>query len=227
MSVTMIIAIDGPAASGKSTTAKIIADRLDLLYLDTGAMYRAVALYLSAKGIDSADENALRSALEDIDIYFQQIDGSYHIFLNAVDVSSDIRVPHITKMSSEVACIREVRERMVEMQREIAGGHDVILDGRDIGTVVFPNADYKFYLTASLDSRALRRFKEQHEKGIDCDLSEIRVQLAWRDENDSQRAFAPLKKADDAIEIDTTHLSIDQQVEGILQVITATTGERQ
>jgi len=221
VSIYMIIAIDGPAASGKSTTAKILANQLNLLYLDTGAMYRAVALYLSENGIDTQDKNTLNKALNEIDICFQVISGNYNIFLNSINVSEAIRMPHITKLSSEVACIKEVREKMVELQRAIAGGEDVILDGRDIGTVVFPDADFKFYLTASLDLRAERRYREQKAKGLDVDLAEIRQQMIWRDQNDSQREFAPLKKADDAIEIDTTHLSIEGQVEKIMQIVGA------
>jgi len=223
----MIIAIDGPAASGKSTTARLIANRLSLLYLDTGAMYRAVALFMCEHKIDIEDEVALAGGLKSIDISLKEVDGNNLIYLNNVDVSSKIREPHISKLSSQVAIIKVVRHKMVELQREIANGRDVILEGRDIGTVVFPNAEFKFFLTASLESRAERRHKEMAEKGIVMGLSEIREELEWRDQNDTQRIEAPLKRAEDAIEIDTTHLSIEEQVDTILAIISkASTGQR-
>jgi len=214
----MIIAIDGPAASGKSTTARLIANRLDLLYLDTGAMYRAVALYMFERGIDTQDGEALQKNLADIDISFKDS----LIFLNNEDVSEKIREPHISKLSSQIAIIKIVRHKMVELQREIAKGRDVILEGRDIGTVVFPDADYKFFLTASLESRAERRYKEMSEKGIELTLEQIQQELQWRDQNDTQRAEAPLRKADDAIEIDTTLLTIEEQVHTILAIVNRT-----
>jgi cytidylate kinase len=215
----MIIAIDGPSASGKSTTAKLVAEQLNLLYLDTGAMYRAVALYLQQRDICIDDYLALESALEQIDIRFEIIDNSNHIFLDGVDVTETIRTPEITKMSSAIAIVKIVRTKMVDLQRSLSVGHEVVLDGRDIGTVVFPDADFKFFMVASLESRSQRRYLELVAKGIETDIDTIRQDLIWRDQNDSSRSEAPLKKAHDAIEIDTTNLSVDEQVALIVKRI--------
>lgn len=215
----MIISIDGPAASGKSTTAKLIADKLHLTYLDTGAMYRAVALYSQKNNIDLDDFIAIESMLEKISIKFKNINNINHIFLNGEVVSEAIRTPEITKLSSSIATKKIIRQKMVEMQRMLAENQDVILDGRDIGTIVFPDADFKFYLTASLESRAVRRYKELLNKGVNANIEEIKQDLVWRDLNDSQREESPLKKAEDAIEVNTTEMTIDEQVNFILKVI--------
>ena len=222
----MIIAIDGPAASGKSTTAKLLAKRFNLLFLDTGAMYRAVAYFIvqiasKSDGLDNTiqsllnhDEAALRH-LEDIQIEFED----EKIILNGIDVSTEIRTAEITKISSVIATIKEVRHKMVSEQRRLSENQDVILDGRDIGTVVFPNADFKFFLTASLEVRAKRRYDEMVNKGINISLDDIKKDLSWRDNNDTERLEAPLKKADDAIEIDTTEMTIEEQVKIITELI--------
>ena len=215
----MIISIDGPAASGKSTTAKIIAEKLDLMYLDTGAMYRAVALYLSQHNIDFKDFLALESSLDKISISFIYKNSQNHIILNGEDVSNSIRTPEITKLSSNIATIKIIRKKMVEAQRKLAEDQNVILEGRDVGTVIFPNADIKFYLTASLDSRAKRRLIEMSERGINIDIEDIKQDLIWRDQNDSNREEAPLKKAEGAIEVNTTNLTIEEQVNLILKYI--------
>jgi len=157
--------------------------------------------------------------MKNINIEFVTSDDSTRVFMNRRDVSDDIRTAEITKLSSSIATIKIVRHKMVEAQRILAQSNNVILDGRDIGTVVFPNAEFKFFLTASLEERALRRHKENLEKGISSDLEQIKVALAWRDTNDSNRTEAPLKKADDAIEINTTDMTIDEQVNKILKVI--------
>jgi cytidylate kinase len=215
----MIISIDGPAASGKSTTAKLIAEELDLLYLDTGAMYRAVALYLKQNEIDYEDFLALESSLDKINISFEYKNGHHNIFLNGTDVSQAIRTPEITKLSSQIAVIKCIRKKMVETQRKLAKDQNVILDGRDIGTVVFPDADIKIFLTASLEARAKRRFTESQERGIKCDIEDIKQELIWRDQNDSTREEAPLKKPEGAIEVNTTNLTINEQTKLILKYI--------
>jgi cytidylate kinase len=216
----MIVSIDGPAASGKSTTAKLIAEKLDLLYLDTGAMYRAVALYLHENSIDIDDFLVLESSLDQIYISFQVIDRQHRIFLNDRDVSDAIRSPEMTRYSSQIATIKIIRKHMVGMQRSLAENHNVILDGRDIGSVVFPNADFKFFLTATLESRAKRRYDELVATGVDADLDRIKQDLIWRDQNDMQREEAPLKKPHGAIEVNTTDMTIAEQVDYILRVIT-------
>jgi len=215
----MIVCIDGPAASGKSTTARLIAEKLDLIYIDTGAMYRAAALCSKQNAIDIDDSQALENMMKNIKIEFRVIDQISRIYLNGSDVTEDIRTPDITMLSSKIATIKIVRQKMVETQRIFAQNNNVILDGRDIGTVVFPNAEFKFFLAATLDERALRRHKENLEKGISSDLEQIKRDLAWRDTNDTNRAEAPLKKADDAIEIDTTEMTVTEQVNKVLKVI--------
>lgn len=215
----MIIAIDGPAASGKSTTAKLLAEKMNLLYIDTGAMYRAVALYLKENNIQTDDFLSLEASLERINLNFQVTDKTNHIIMNNVNVSDKIRTPEITKLSSEIAKIRIIRQKMVEMQRALAKDHNVILEGRDIGTVVFPDAQFKFFLQATLDARSTRRFDEAKKLGQVVDFDEIKQDLIWRDLNDSQREEAPLKKPTDAVELDTTNMTIDGQVNFILNYI--------
>ena len=215
----MIICIDGPAASGKSTIAKLIANQLGLIYIDTGAMYRAVALCSDNNNISLDDLPALEEMLSDIFLEFKVLDGERRIFLNGEDVSEAIRTPEISKLSSAIATIKIVREKMVDAQRKLGKENKVILDGRDIGTVVFPHAEYKFFLTASLDERARRRLKELQEKGIDSDFEQVKTEMIWRDSNDSNRAESPLKKAEDAIEIDTTEMTIEETANMILRMI--------
>ena len=212
-----IIAIDGPAASGKSTTAKRLAQELGYTYIDTGAMYRAVALKIILTGIDYKDPEDLQKLQGMIDICFRRIDDEQLIFLDGKDVSTRIREQEITKLSSEIAVIGAIRERMVAMQREMGKKGGIVMDGRDIGTVVFPDADYKFFVTASVKTRAVRRWKEFGNEEIALD--EIEQDLLWRDHNDSSRKIAPLKKAEDAIEVDTTEMSIDEQVNYIKNII--------
>lgn len=219
MGKSYIIAIDGPAASGKSTTAKLLAEELECLYIDTGAMYRACALYAHNHQVDLDDFFALESMLDKIDMNFKLADGIYHLFLNDQDVSDEIRTPEITKLSSKIATIACVRRRMVELQRKMSEDNNVVLDGRDIGTVVFPDADFKFYMVADLETRAKRRWQELKDKNVTADLDEIMEELAWRDINDSTREIAPLTRAFDAIEINTTNMTIEQQVKYILRKI--------
>ncbi|MCK9328547.1 MAG: (d)CMP kinase [Candidatus Pacebacteria bacterium] len=215
----MIIAIDGPAASGKSTTAKLIAEKLNFIYIDTGAMYRAVALYALKNNLDISNHKNLIKIINSITIRFERINNENHIFLNNIDVTSEIRLPEITKLSSNIATKKIIRDKMVEIQRLLAINQKIIMDGRDIGTVVFPNANYKFFLTASIETRALRRLNEQLTKGIVSNLEDIKNDLIWRDKNDSEREFSPLIKAEDAIEVDTSNMTIEEQVKYILKVL--------
>ncbi len=213
------IALDGPSGSGKSTIAKFLSKKLDILYLDTGAMYRATALKTIKSGFDSFDEKGVLTFINDIDLEIKYINGAQHTFLDGEDVSDKIREPHVSMAASNVSSLKPVRIKMVEMQRKIAGNTSCVLDGRDIGSYVLPNADYKFYVTASVEERANRRFKELTEKGHKVDYEALKVEIEQRDYNDANRDFSPLKKADDAIEIDTTNMSIEQVLETILSYI--------
>lgn len=214
-----VIAIDGPAASGKSTTAKQVARVLKYVYIDSGAMYRACGLHSLELGIDLDDHDALAAMLDKIDIRIIYDPAGNQILLNGRDVTERIREADITKLSSEIAVIGIVRQKMVELQREMGKQGGVIMDGRDIGTVVFPMADFKFFLVADVHTRALRRWQESCEKGENNTLEDIERDLTWRDQNDSTRDISPLLKADDAIEIDTTNLSIEEQTQKLLQYI--------
>lgn len=221
------IAIDGPAGAGKSTIAKMVSKSLGIIYLDTGAMYRAVALKAINLGIDTKDSGKLSELVKDIDIKINFLEDEQQIFLNSENVSKKIRTPEVSIGASNVAAIPAVRMKMVELQREIARYQSVVMDGRDIGTYVLPGADFKFFLTASVEERAKRRYAEQLEKGIDSiSLEEVRRDIDYRDKNDSNRDFAPLRKAEDAIEIDTTSMNIDEVVDKILSIINAHTHER-
>ncbi|NTV89745.1 MAG: (d)CMP kinase [Clostridiales bacterium] len=214
------IAIDGPAGAGKSTIAKFISKKLGIIYLDTGAMYRTVALKAIRDGIDPKDVSRVEPMLTGLDIRMEHSDGEQKIFLDGCDVSRDIRTPEVSLGASNIAVIPAVRLAMVKLQREIAETCDVVMDGRDIGTYVLPNASYKFFLTASSEERAKRRYQEMLEKGAsEVSLEEVRKDMEYRDKNDSSREFAPLSRAADAIEIDTTSLSIDQVIEKILSNI--------
>jgi len=212
----MNIAIDGPSGAGKSTIAKLLAKRLNILYLDTGAMYRAVGLKVHNLGIDASSEKEVAQILGDLKLEIKLEDGEQKIILDGVDVSKNIRQHHISKLASDVSALPPVRLKLVDMQRQIAKDGDVVLDGRDIGTFVLPNAEYKFYLTASVEVRAKRRYEELLNKGEKVDLTVIQNDIAQRDYNDANRDLAPLKKADDAIEIDSSNLSIEQVVNLIM-----------
>lgn len=215
----LIIAIDGPAASGKSTTAQLLAEKLGYVYIDTGAMYRACALKAKKMGIDINDEESIRELLDDIDIRIENHNSKNRIFLDGEDVSEDIRADDISALASAISAIPAVRYKMVELQRKMGEKGGVILDGRDIGTFVFPSAEVKFFLTASPEVRAKRRWLELKQKGINKDFSEVLADLVKRDNNDSQRALAPLKKADDAIEVDTSNMTIEEQTDYLYQII--------
>lgn len=214
----MIIAIDGFSGCGKSTLARALAGAYELPYIDTGAMYRAVTLAIIKQNIDIHDSSQLHSMLHNLHLHFERVDDENHIFLNGQDVESDIRLGEVSARVSEVAAIPEVREMMVPLQRKLSG-RGLVMDGRDIGTVVFPEADFKFFLTADLDIRAQRRYKELKEKGIGQSIEEVRQNLVHRDHLDSTRSHSPLKKAQDAITIDNTYLSFRELVDVVMKYI--------
>ncbi len=213
------IALDGPSGSGKSTIAKRLSKELNILYLDTGAMYRATALKALGLGIDTFDIQGVSTFIDNIDLEIKYIDGAQHTYLDGVDVSEKIREPHVSMAASNISSLKCVRLKMVDMQRKIASQMSCILDGRDIGSYVLPNADYKFYVTASVDVRADRRFKELTLKGHKIDFDLLKKEIEQRDFNDKNRDFAPLKKADDAIEIDTSYMTIEQVVNKVLSYV--------
>ena len=208
---TFSIAIDGPAGAGKSTVAKAVAAELNAMYLDTGAMYRAFGLYMLRKGAVN-DRDAIIAAVDGVDITVEFIDGTQHIFLGDEDVSDAIREPEVSMAASTVSAVPEVRERMVALQRKIAEGHNVIMDGRDIGTKVLPNATLKIYLTASAEERARRRCLELEEKGMPEPYDKVLRVMKERDYQDTHRAASPLRPADDAVTVDTTNNSLEESV---------------
>jgi len=215
----MIIAIDGPAASGKSTTSRGVATRMGITYLDTGAMYRAITLGLMEHGVSFKDLSAITEFLDTVNIYFGDSNSGNKIFLNDKSVTNQIRSSAVTEKVSEVSAINVVRDSMVQIQREIADNIDCVLEGRDIGTVVFPNADFKFFLVAGLKIRALRRQKDLNKLGEKKTIDEIKTDIRLRDELDTNRNNSPLLKAKDAIEIDTGLLTISEQIDKIVSII--------
>jgi len=214
-----VIAIDGPAASGKSTTAKLLAKKMKYIYIDSGAMYRACGLRSLQEGVDLENLENLSKMLNKIDIKITYCEAGNKIILNGKDVSNRIREADITKLSSEIAVIGIVRERMVDLQREMGRNGGVIMDGRDIGTVVFQDADFKFFMVADVKTRAKRRWKEAIDNGENLILQEIERELIWRDKNDTTRKISPLVKAEDAIEIDTEDMTVESQTEFIFNYI--------
>lgn len=212
------VAIDGPAGAGKSSIAKVAAKTLGIIYVDTGAMYRAAALYAVRNNI-SINAESLIPVLDDIKIDMRYENDSQIILLNGEDVSGLIREPEISMGASAIAVIPEVRLKLVDIQRELAKKQSVIMDGRDIGTYVLPDAELKIYLTASIEERARRRYIEQTEKGIECDIKAVEKEIAERDKNDMSREFAPLKKADDAVFLDTSELNFEEAVSVVMTLI--------
>lgn len=209
------VAIDGPAGAGKSSVAKKVAKDLGFIYVDTGAMYRSVALYAIRNNIKPSDEASVKERIDDIDITIKYIDGVQHIYLNGVDVSDDIRTPEVSMGASDVAKIGVVREKLVSLQRNMAKVANIIMDGRDICTTVLPDAQVKLFLTASVDARAKRRYDEMTQKGMLCEYEEIKKDIISRDKNDSERKISPLKKADDAKLLDTSDMSFDEVVDTV------------
>jgi len=218
MSTSYNIAIDGPAGAGKSTIAKKAAAKLGFIYVDTGAMYRAMALYFIRHGIAKEDEAAIGDALRDIDISIRYEDGAQQVILNGENVSGLIRTEEVGNMASASSAYGAVREKLLELQRSLARSSNVIMDGRDIGTCVLPQADTKIYLTASSRVRAMRRYKELQEKGQMCNLEEIEQDIIERDYRDMHREIAPLKQAEDAVLVDTSDMDIDEVVDAIISV---------
>lgn len=213
------IAMDGPAGSGKSSVAKIIAERLNIFYVDTGAMYRAVGLYCSQRGIDTKDEAAVEKVLEQIQLEIGEENGKQVLYLNGENVSQKIRSEEAGARASDVASILAVRQKLVEIQRKLATGHSVIMDGRDIGTNVLPNAAFKFYISASLEERIRRRYLEFENAKESVSYDEVRSKVIKRDEQDTTRIHNPLCKAEDAIEIDTSQMSLEEVVTYIIDII--------
>ncbi len=213
------IAIDGPAGAGKSTIAKQLAKQLEWIYIDTGAMYRAIALYCVHNDIDIEDEIKVSNNIKNISISIAYINKHQHIFLNDKDITDDIRTKEISRFASKVAVFKNVREKLVSLQQDLAYTKNVIMDGRDIGTVVLPNATLKIFLTASSCERANRRYKEQLAQGINEPFEEVLAQINSRDEQDYTREISPLRKANDAIEIDTTGYTIEQIVTKIYDLL--------
>ena len=211
------IAIDGPAGAGKSTIAKRLAGRLGFVYVDTGAMYRAMALYFIRHGIPQADERAIAAGCENMEIAIAYEEGVQQVYLNGENVTSQIRAEQVGKMASATSGYAAVRAKLLQLQREVAARENVVMDGRDIGTCVLPDAQTKIYLTASTLTRAKRRYEELIEKGEECSLEEIEKDIADRDYQDSHRKIAPLKQAETAVFVDSSQMTIDQVIDTIVK----------
>ena len=215
----MQVAIDGPASSGKSTISKLIAKENHFVYLDTGAMYRVVTVAVLRNKISIDDHEAIEKLVQTIEIGFSMQDGKQSVFMNGEDVTDEIRSVEVTKNVSAVSAIKEVRTTLVHLQQEIAENHSIIMDGRDSGTVVLPQAEIKIFLVASVEERAKRRFIENQEKGIEMSYEELVEDIRRRDHIDSTRKESPLRKAEDAIEIDTTTMTIEDVVKTVTALI--------
>ena len=216
--MSMNIAIDGPAGAGKSTIAKRLAKKLGFIYADTGAMYRAMAYYFLQHNIDAKDENAIAAACPDVDVTITYENGEQQVLLNGENVNGVIRNEEVGNMASSTSVYPVVRKKLVELQRQLAKSADVIMDGRDIGTCVLPDAQVKIYLTASSATRAKRRYDELTEKGVSCDLAEIEKDIIDRDYRDMHRETSPLRQAEDAVLVDSSEMNIDEVVDAIYQV---------
>ena len=213
------IAIDGPAGAGKSTIAKMAAKKLDFIYVDTGAMYRAMALYFLRREIDAKDEKKIAEACEHINVTIAYQEGEQQVLLNGENVNAFIRTEEVSMMTSNTSKYPAVREKLLYLQRELAAANNVIMDGRDIGTCVLPDAELKIYLTASASERAKRRYLEQKERGVESDLALIERDIIARDEQDMNREIAPLKQAEDAIYLDTSDMTIEEVVTKIVSLV--------
>lgn len=214
----MNIAIDGPAGAGKSTIAKAVAKRLGYIYVDTGAMYRGIGLYALEHGADPKSAKEVGDILDDIAVSIKYKDGEQRLLLNGEDVSDRIRTPEVSAAASAVSALPAVREKLLDLQRELARNNDAVMDGRDIGSFVLPNADVKIFLTASSDVRARRRYDELVQKGIKAEFSEVKADMEQRDKNDSTRKASPLVMAEDSILVDTTDMDIERTIEKIIEL---------
>jgi len=215
----MKIAIDGPAGAGKSTVAKAISKELHVNYLDTGAMYRAAALYMLERGIDIADHGAVAAELPGLEMEIRYENGTQRVMVGGEDVTERLRTPEVTKGSSDIAVIPQVRLKLVDLQRQVAREYDVVMDGRDIGTYVLPDAEFKFYITASPAQRAQRRYLEMKDTNKGITVEQIEQDIIARDQTDSSREFAPLRQAEDAVLVDTTHMDADAVIALVKQKI--------
>ncbi len=217
--MAFIVAIDGPAGAGKGTITKLVGEKLNLLNVDTGAMYRCVALKMFRENIGLEDLVEIEKVLQTIDINLVHENGNIKVFLDEEDVTDKIRTPEISKFVSPVSAIKIVREKMVELQRKFGEQKNIIMEGRDIGTEVFPNANVKIYLDATPEERARRRVIQNQEKGIECEYEQILKDIKIRDERDSTREISPLKKAEDAILVDSTNMTIEEVVEEVVRIV--------
>lgn len=215
----MNIAIDGPAGAGKSTIAKMVAKNLGYIYVDTGAIYRTLALACIRNEVKASEEEKICEVCKKVTVELKYINGEQVMLLDGENVNSFIRTEEVSRMTSAIAVYKGVRERLLDLQREIAASENVIMDGRDIGSFVLPNAEAKIYLTASVNTRAKRRYLEQQEKGVDCKLEDISKDIEERDYRDMNRDIAPLKKADDAVEVDSSDMTIDEVVATIENIV--------
>lgn len=212
------VAIDGPAGAGKSTIAKLVAKEKGYVYVDTGAMYRGLAIHFLENGIEAEEKEKIAEVCKDADVTIRYEDGQQQVYLNGKNITAKLREEAVGNMASKSSAIPEVRAKLLELQRELARKEDVIMDGRDIGTCVLPDADVKVFLTASVETRAKRRYDELVEKGVACDLEEIARDIAERDERDSTREIAPLKQAEDAVLVDSSHMTIEEVVAAIVKL---------
>ena len=213
------VAIDGPAGAGKSTLAKRLAKELGYLYVDTGAMYRSIGLFALRKGVDPKDEAAVTALLPQIQIELRYVDGAQRVLLCGEDVSEAIRAEEVGMATSAVSAHPPVRAFLLELQRGMARTHDILMDGRDIGTVILPNASVKIFLTASAEARATRRFRELQEKGVDTDFETVLEDIRRRDYQDSHRATAPLRQAEDAVLVDTSEMDLEESFQALKSLI--------
>ena len=213
------VAIDGPAGAGKSTIAKRVAKEKDFIYIDTGAMFRAMAIHFLRCGIAADDHEKISEAVKDVNVTISYVNGEQNVFLNGENVTGQLRTEEVGNMASASSVNGDVRKKLLELQRKLAASANVVMDGRDIGTVVLPDADVKVYLTASVEVRAQRRYKELIEKGQDADLEKIKKDIEERDYRDMNRDIAPLRQAEDAILVDSSYMTIDENVQAILDLI--------
>lgn len=213
------VAIDGPAGAGKSTIAKKVAKEKDFIYIDTGAMFRAMAVHFLRCGIAADDHEKISEAVKDVNVTISYVNGEQQVFLNGENVTGQLRTEEVGNMASASSVNGDVRKKLLELQRKLAATANVVMDGRDIGTVVLPNADVKVYLTASVEVRAQRRYKELVEKGLSADLEQIKKDIEERDYRDMNRDIAPLRQAEDAVLVDSSYMTIDESVQAILNLI--------